>query len=242
MARILIAGDSWGLGELNVQCTEVLHGGLANYFANDGHEVINISKGGCSNLDIVHRLSTWIERFGCDNIDLIIVLQTEYTRDYKHVDTESNDWNIQSLSDLSSQWIERFYMRLSELSVLYSVPIKIIGGCSDTLWFDNMSNDYPGCQIACQSISELLINDNHCIDTPVFSWYNNNTKVLLDRMKKKTNRLDEMLAAITLGFERESLLKANPHFFFPDGKHPNRLGHYKLYQFLTKQLSDCLLV
>ena len=118
MANILICGDSWGCGEWNVTCTEILHTGLEAYLSHDGHSVTNISKGGVSNLDRYNRLSMWFERFGSTGIDTVFVFQTEYTRDFKH--SVDSDWNVKVIADLAAQWIERFYMRLSELSQQYN--------------------------------------------------------------------------------------------------------------------------
>jgi len=235
MARILICGDSWGCGEWNVECTEVLHPGLEQYLRDAGHLVDNISKGGCSNLDSVARMQLWFERFG--RVDIVFVFQTEYSRDFKHHSTEN--WNVNSVNDLSSQWVENFYFRLSDLAQQYQCKINILGGASDTMWFDTMwfdamDNDYHGCNIACQSLTNLLVNNDSRIKDPVFSWYCNSTESLLDRLKKQLNNTDELFAVINQGFERESLLKENPNWFYPDGKHPNRHGHQKLYNFLKE--------
>ena len=233
MSDILICGDSWGCGEWNVECTEVLHPGLEWHLKNAGHHVTNISRSGGSNLDTVNRLSLWLERFGDDKRYLIFVFQTEYTRDFKH--NVDSDWNIDSVTQLSDQWIARFYMRLSDLAQKYQCDIKIIGGCSDTQWFDNMNLDHPGCEIACQSLTNLLIYDNHRSNQPVFSWYDKNCVELLDKIKQHGCDKAETLLVLQQGFEREDLLRSNPQLFFPDGKHPNRQGHKKLFEFLTVQ-------
>jgi hypothetical protein len=229
MSKILICGDSWGCGEWNIDCTKTLHSGLEQYLKDAGHNVVNISRGGCSNLDSVARIKLWIERFG--QVDSIFVFQTEYSRDFKHHSTES--WNASSIEDLSSQWVENFYFRLSSLAQKHQCTINIIGGASDTVWFDNMDNDYPGCNIVCQSLTNLLINNDSRIADPVFSWYDSKTEPLLARVKTQLNT-GKLLSVINLGFERESALKENPQWFYPDGKHPNRQGHQKLYNFLKE--------
>jgi lysophospholipase L1-like esterase len=232
MSQILIAGDSWGCGEWNVECTEILHAGLEFYLQQDGHTVVNISKGGCSNLDIVHRLSTWLERYNSQQLDTVFIFQTEYTRDYKHFCNE-NDWQkITSLQELTDRWIERIYSRLSSIAQQYKLKIYIIGGCSDTKFFDNMQQDYPGCEIACQSLTNFLINNDPVIKTPVHSWYTKSTEDLIERVKLLTNDTAGILNELTNGFERESLIREHPDLFYPDGKHPNRIGYQKLYEFL----------
>jgi len=239
----MIAGDSWGCGEWNLGCSNLLHLGLQQNLIEDGHQVCNISKGGISNLDMIYRLSAYFERLDQQLPDLILVFQTEYCRDFKHdvMQTDffgSDDWkDVKEIAHLRNRYIERFYFRLSEISMQISVPIKIIGGCSDTMHFDDMSKDYLGCDIACQSLTNLILSGNDRISNPVFSWYG---KAAINFVKKihgvlSTKSLVDFLDEIDRGFERECLLKEHPEFFYPDGKHPNRVGHKILFDFLKSQ-------
>lgn len=239
--KILIVGDSWGIGEWNPECTKILHHGLTYYLNQDEHTVTNISHGGISNLDIVNRLNHYFNR--CQELpDLVLVFQTEYSRDYKHKNMQedfgSKDFdNIKKLEDLRNKWIERFYFRLSEISKKFSLPIKIIGGCSDAMNFDDMSKDYFGCHIVCQSFTNLVLNGNHKTQTPVYSWYTNKSKPLVEELKKilPTDSIEGLLDDISLGFERENIVRENPELFYPDGVHPNRHSHRILFDFLKSQ-------
>lgn len=238
---IIIVGDSWGCGEWRAQGADytVLHSGLEEYLRQDGHQVINLSQGGISNLDIYHRLKNHLLRFP-DHCDTkIFVFQTDYTRDSKHAamqcDFGVDDWNnIQSIHDFSSRWVERFYLRLSELSITYALQTFIIGGCSDTIWFDNMPEDYPGLNIACQSMTNLLVTGNSRITRPVFSWYTAQCEDLVKTVKIQIppENLASLVDDLTHGASRESTLLEHPQWFYPDGKHPNRFGHKKLYDYL----------
>jgi hypothetical protein len=238
----VIVGDSWGCGEWNLECTQVLHPGLEFYLKNDGHTVINLSQGGISNLDIVTRLQHYFLRFPDLPRGPIFVFQTEYTRDYKHAAREkdygSTDIDDQGLVALSDKWIGRFYQQLSEFAQYWNRDIKIIGGCSDTLWFDNMQQDYPGCEIVCQSLTNLILDNHSQIREPVYSWYTNSTVELLEEVKSNlvnTQQLEEITKLISQGFTRESLLRENPYFFYPDGRHPNRIGHEILYRYIIEK-------
>ena len=239
--NIIIAGCSWGVGEWNLECSQILHPGLEFYLKNDGHDVVNLSCGAISNLDIVARLENYFERFPDTPKGPVIVFQTEYTRDYKHYAREKDYGTNEAeeyhngLGAVSSRWIERFYHRLSKFSQAWDRPIKIIGGCGDTMWFDNMDHDYPGCKIVCQSLTNLLINNNHRIQQPVYSWYLNNSVGLIEKIKKNgvdSKQLNEINSLISLGFQRESDVRENPELFYPDGRHPNRVGHKILYEHL----------
>ena len=58
--RIIIAGDSWAAGEWNTDAT-VAHRGLQKFLTDDGHNVVNISYPGGSNLQAVERLNNYIQ-------------------------------------------------------------------------------------------------------------------------------------------------------------------------------------
>lgn len=240
--KILLVGDSWGCGEWDLESRNILHGGLAQYLNEDGHEVNNLSRGGISNLDIVHRIATYYDRDFILPHDLVLVFQTEYCRDHKHDAMQtawgSQDWhNTKTVKDLSDQWLGRFYQRLSEISIKYQVPVHIIGGCSDGIAFDDMSQDYPGCHMLCQSATNLLINGEAGISEPVFSWYTKNTSDLVSHLRGFLDgaAVTELMRVIDLGFQRESLLRENPALFWPDGIHPNRWAHQKIFQFIKSQ-------
>ena len=235
--KYIIAGDSWGLGEWDTVDGkhQVVHSGLAAYMTELGHSVTNLSCGGISNLDIVGRIDGWLSRFPDSVPDKILVFQTEHTRDHKHRDLTIGAFDVEQFSDVASQWISRFYTRLSELSVQYKCPVYIIGGASDSMWFDDMSAHYPGCQVVCQSVTSLLINGDHTVSQPVFSWYTNQSYDFLSHARQQSFDVADIVAAITLGFDRERALAERPDLFYPDGVHPNRKGHKILFDFLREQ-------
>lgn len=239
--KIWLAGDSWACGEWNPECTKILHGGLAQYLQEDGHQVRNLSQGGLSNLDIVHRIKNRHDRYDTEEPDLVLVFQTEYSRDYKHDSMQdqfgSGDWqDLTQGQDLVNRWVERFYIQLSEIAAKFAVPIKIIGGCSDTMPFDNMPQDYPGCDIICQSMTNLILNNNHQIQAPIYSWYTKNTRDLIKKFRHhlSDDHMQFIMHDMERGFQRECLLREHPVFFWPDGIHPNRSGHKILFDFLKK--------
>jgi hypothetical protein len=238
---IMIAGDSWGCGEWKFHkgnyYPELLHKGLEQYLVDDGHNVINVSKGGISNLDIINRMQKWAGRYRDVAIDKVFVFQTEFSRDFKHREYISaydvDDWNISTVDELISIWIERFYHRLSEFAQSKNCKVYLLGGVADTMWFDNMENDYPGCSIACQSVTSLLISNNSRVSQPVFSWLTSDDELLVSRLKQSTD-IAKLLDQINLGVEREATLAEHPKLFFPDGRHPNRHGYKILFNFLKE--------
>ena len=239
--KFLIAGDSWGCGEWDKDCSYNPHRGLEQYLIEDGHQVTNLSNQGLSNQEIYQRIDLYFRRQSQHDIDAVFVFQTEYNRDYKYSDgwenvLNANDWNsIIEPEDLSMRWVSRFYMNLSQIATKTGCKIYIIGGHSDTLWFDNIEEHYPGCEIVCQSMTNLILNREHQIDNPVLSFYEHRTEELIKKIKSKldtSEKLAKFLKLIDQGFQREILLRENPEYFYPDGIHPNRQAIKILYDFL----------
>jgi lysophospholipase L1-like esterase len=229
---ILIDGDSWGCGEWHYNnCS---HPGLEFYLKQHGLDVVNFSKGGSSNADIADRLEAFfksgITGFLAKNIDLIFVFQTQWFRDLK------NDFNFNSESwskNLPDIFVSKFYYRLSAIAVNNDVRIGIIGGCSDTLWLEKFEQEYPGLFIACQSMTELLINQHDRISEP--NYWGIINRELIEKIKKfcRTEQdLEHLSYIIDICQERLFIWRNNPQYFFPDGIHPNRQGHQALFQFM----------
>lgn len=241
---IIVAGDSWGCGAWTdvgprpVDPTipndnPLLHGGLAQFIKEAGHDVTNLSKGGSSNLQIVKRIRAWIDRNPDITVSNIIVLQTEYTRDSCQPFPGDLD-NITASTSLANIWIARFYSNLSNIAMSTNCCVTLVGGMSDTPWFDDISQQYPGLRLACQSITNLLIKDDPRVLNPVFSWYDGSQLPIINEIKQRlsSHELEKFLDQLDQGYERETLLYSHPNYFWPDGRHPNEAGHLKLYCYL----------
>jgi lysophospholipase L1-like esterase len=50
------------------------------------------------------------------------------------------------------------------------------------------------------------------------------------------DEIEELLDALDLAQARTDAWRANPQWFFPDGMHPNRHAHRKLYEYIKPQL------
>lgn len=242
--NILIAGDSWGCGEWDVNCDYNPHTGLQKFLEDDGYKVYNVSHQGLGNHEIYQNTKAFLDRSFIDQIDLVIIFQSEYNRDYKFSGTwqdylSAEDWkNTNEANDAAHRWLSRFYRNLSDLSIQMQIPIKIIGGHADTIWIDDFDSLYPGCQIACQSMTNLILKGEHRIENPIFSFYEKKTEELVKKLKSilGPDQIADLLDLITQGMQREMLLRSNPKYFFPDGIHPNRLGYQILYHFIKNKL------
>jgi hypothetical protein len=232
---ILIAGDSWSAGEwlnMNVQ-----HCGLAQYLNDSGHIVCNLGQGGGWNSLTTLKLESFLKlnRFNLNQISHIIVFQTEWIRDLTYLyNVQDFDQSYQLLRDRT---ISKFYHKLSELGQTFNKKIYLIGGASDTIWLDNFSQEYPNIEIVCQSLTTLLLSQNHRTSHPVFSLYGKSHIKIIEQLKTLyiNKDFDLLLDDINCGSQRFYALAANKEFFWPDGYHPNRHSHYILFDFLRNQ-------
>lgn len=131
--KILLAGDSWGIG--------VFHGvdnnyspigqGMHTILEEKGYEVINVSVPGSNNSDIVNNIENSYYL-----ADKIVFVQTDAFREqatfndqkYKVLDRKFLDklLNYNSLSDFFLDYYQRLYLRLSKIPK----PVICIGGWS----------------------------------------------------------------------------------------------------------------
>jgi hypothetical protein len=238
---ILIAGDSWGCGEWQWNDTsyDIVHPGITKYLLESGQNVINLSRPGGSNTQSADRVANFLKVNTHYQISKIIVFQTEWTRDIFAEDAIMVSEDLKhGYHGLKNRMISRFYNRLSTASVKNNVPIYIIGGCSDTImWFDNFAIEYPGVEIICQSLTNLLIHNDHRSTDPVYSTFTNEKEI--PYIKKHTNvDLELLLQEMDKGQQRLKQWKTNEKYFWPDGIHPNQFAHAKLFEFLKTQIPD----
>jgi len=235
---IVIVGDSWACGEWNTidGNYQVMHDGLAEYLKNDGYQVVNLSKGGASNFEIINKLKNFLNRKIISNqIDKIFVFQSAWTRDFLYNDILFNQELVKSNGSFLNFWynqLSNFYQQLSDIAVENNQTIYIVGGVTDTFPVNELENQYPGCCVVCQSFVNLLVNNNHMVENPVFGWYSAEDEQLLLKLSHSQDDKINITNAVTLGMERENLLLEHPKMFYPDNKHPNRTGHKILFEHL----------
>jgi hypothetical protein len=239
---IIISGCSWACGEWARGDTvaenedPISHKGLEQYLVDAGYTVLNLSQGALSNLQIANRIFTWIDRHPNETISKIFVFQTEYLRDY-WMSFQEDFLSLTHADSLSGKSISRFYYKLSTISKIAKCPVYLIGELSDTLWIGNMETCYPGVKVVCQSMTNLIVNNNHRVAEPVLDWYLGDTAEAIEKIKKSIpdDEVTKLLKKINDGFERENIVFSNSKYFWPDGRHPNRYGHQILFDFLKHQ-------
>lgn len=233
---ILICGDSWSCGEWDNM--SVTHRGLSGYISEETHhQVVNLGMPGSSNLNTIKTVQTFLNLNPLIKIDQIIVFQTDYVRDTKYIDPGHLASQLQQgYIQFRARRISDFYYNLSSISKKYNIPVYIIGGLSDTVWVSHFSQIYQGVTIACQSFTNLLVNNCDRISVPVQSMYENTYQTFIDKIKNQSNlkEVEELINNIDLGLQRSKLFHDHPTWFYPDGGHPNRRGHLALFEFLCK--------
>lgn len=244
---ILIVGDSWACGEWSGQGDHrscVSHGGLGQYLREQGHAVINLAKGGGSNLESASRIDDFLaqENGFVDQVSAVIVFQTEWIRD------AVNLWNLSEFQQvnydyqqLKDRLISRFYYRLSNTATHCQRPVYVIGGCSDTIWLECFEQEYPGVQIACQSWTNLMINKNHRVDPPVFARFGAETLSLIEHAKNtlSTDNMKHLLNDLDLAQQRNNQWQQlyQQGLLCNDRTHPNRQAHKILFDHIISTIS-----
>ena len=248
---ILIGGDSWGVGPCE-RNRNILHNGIAQMLKEQGQLTINLSQGGISNFDIADRIRGFVDANAVlikEKLKCILIFQTEWNRDYSDIKlfAETNvyhQWN-KNHSNLNfdypliaQQAISKFYYNLSSISKLCNAPVYIIGGCSDAIYLDKFSIEYPGVEVVCQSLVNLLVNNDHKIADPVYSFFSKAYKNLIVKIKKNSSNssLEILLDDMDKGKDRLNLFKKHPEYFWPDGIHANQFGHKILFEFLQDKI------
>lgn len=241
---ILIAGDSWACGEWsddNKGGYGISHSGLTKYLTDLGYLVINLGKPGGSNIHSADRVNDFLTVSTHLNISHVFVFQTEWIRDIKFEDEEILVEDVATgYLSLKNRLISRFYSKLSQSSQQSKTPIHLIGGCSDTIWLDKFSQEYPGLNVCCQSFTNLLLTENHRIANPVHALMTKQAEKNIVYLKNSIDSKDLQLLLddIDQGKQRFTTWNQQKSFFWPDGGHANQTAHGILFKFLKMQIPD----
>lgn len=230
MKKIIIGGDSWGCGEIGGTISpgvkRIPHLGIAQYFTESGHQVINCSKVGVSNSMSVAALTQAV--YMNPDADYVFWFQTDPLRDLMPYETNFNGQfsTYQQLIDESRALANISYLTLNDLGR----QIYCIGGCSK-LYLD-IIQDYQQLVPIVPSATKLVIPEYEHPELWQSGWIVNHERQFsieeLDRI------IEDREKQLLLGTNLQS---AFVKYFQPDGQHLNRLGHKILFTFLCKELN-----
>jgi hypothetical protein len=242
---ILIAGDSWGCGEWQRHDKRfgatLAHKGLHQYLLDQHYETINLSMPGGSNIIAAQRIDDFVLNNShlLKNTTMILIFQTEWIRDLAQMTAEQIEEHLSyGYQYLCQRVLSKFYYKLSEIHAKTGITIHLIGGCSDTVWIEKFTQEYPGVKIACQSVTNLLINQNSQTNRPVYTVFDGTSEPWVRFLYSKLDKSDLKLLSddIDLGETRLQEWTDHQQWFYPDGLHANRQGHLVLFEFLQKHM------
>lgn len=236
---IIVGGCSWACGEWSRGDLKdgLVHRGLSQYIEDAGIKQVNLGVPGGSNLSAAHKIDAWLSRYSQNHtVEKILIFQTDYARDMSRVHVEDFD-KIVGADTLAHIMIARFYQRMIEISDRYQIPVYLIGGVSDTLPPALVESAYRPLHVACQSMTHLVIDNHADTDRPCLSWYLTPQLPMVEKIKSllPSNKVTDLIERIDQGLERESMIFASTEWFWPDGCHPNRKAHKKLFDFLVSK-------
>ena len=213
--KILLAGDSWGCGEWNIDWTKGCnHKGLEQYLKDDKHDVKNISQPGHTFINTLEELNYEVEEN--EKYDYVFVFVTDANRGIAGSEFWAKDYTYK---DYQFRWNTRIKTFVEVLNTLDIGPIFLLGGL--TKCYNSYVKDTK-IKIAIPSILELIIPGGKHYDM-----------CFLEHMDKlnKNNASKITIKKIWLQVKVFDDLFKNP-IMHPDGDHPNREGHHKIYKFL----------
>lgn len=241
---VIIAGDSWGCGEFIPHTNHIAHGGTAEYLRAKGLDVRNLSMPGGSNLDACERVKHYLA-YNLTEVPKILTIlfwQTEFYRDICFLNTSDKDKEIRlGYKTFRDRFIAKPYYELSSISQQWFIPVYVLGGSGDTSFYDDFDKDFPGVKIVCQSLVNYLIRGSTLIQRPVHAEFING---LIDEFLSiikpycSTQDLEQLIVDMDMGQHRMQQMASSPDLFWPDGIHPNRLAHKKIFELLLTTIPE----
>ena len=215
-SKILIIGDSWGCGEWRWSRPGVggpVHPGLELYLKEYGCDVTNLSVGGSSNSEILDRLNDCIKIN--NSYDVIIWFQTDPLRDLQpYADNiEIFKKDKEDFILVHDELLDSIYAKFNSLNL----PIYCLGGTTKLNL--ELLKKYPNLHPVIPSIIEMF-GEVHIRIWPSSTWI------------KDPQVLKSLSHSLVDYLHSECNPKLSQEWFHPDGKHPNRKAHKKIFEFL----------
>lgn len=208
--NIIIIGDSWGCGEWSGDMPyRVTHTGLARYLSEYGVNVINLSKPGGSNKDMVRALISTVPIY---NPEHVFWFQTDPIRDLRPYHQETFPKSSSELLETGRALLENTYAQLNDIGV----KIYCMGGVAK---LEKSIEKYANLIPIIPSIVEMF--EGPTIDYWISDWINSpNIRLNDDFLSELENHPQHTLPK---------------KWFYPDGVHPNQEAHRKIFECILKQ-------
>ena len=231
MKTIVITGDSWGCGEWQ-RATEppgtqqqiISHPGLTQYFIDDGYNVANLSQYSMGNHTLIDPLYYFLDVNRHLNIKHVFFIQTDITRSIRDKFFDFNKFSKDKNNNLEQ--IIRYmyydvYSKLNHIGNVLGYNITLIGGLSDLVIDVGEFNHLNFLVPSWVKLLDESAKISHLLD-----------HVNMEHLLAVYNDKEQLLPFIEELNVRHDIWKNNPNFFWPDGNHPNRIGHKVLYDYI----------
>lgn len=224
--HIVTCGDSWSSGEWegNANGHVVTHNGVNLYLQEDGHQIHNIHR--FSNKDSISAL---VEYLTFNSPDIIFYFFTDPFRDLidplnncSFIDFEYLAKDVNSFLNLHQKLLNKSLKKLDKLNR----KIYVLGGCQRLI-----KQKYKNIEIIVESVSEL-IDENYV--HPNFWDSGWSSLIKFQNLEKKFFYFIEEQHKLQWNMDKDKYAE----FFRPDGLHPNRKGHLKLYNYIKENVSE----
>lgn len=264
---IIVAGDSWGVGDWNKDGSVTRPGSIEYFLRQEGHNVWNVSLGGGSNAQTLSRLELGLDLAKQNSLPVskVFVWQTDWLRNLQFgkthvlkltrdqqviisclIDNHMFDEGDGAFPNNAREFIERvihyFYRSLSEISMKHDVDISVIGGCSDTLPpSESFNSKYPRLSIACHSSVNLILDiDSKDSTYSVYNLAEHQTWIFSWLKFNFKNDLKGVIAEMERSTARLNLINQHQYPYFLDNCHPSRPGYEKVFAYLkdTNQIPN----
>lgn len=223
MKNICIIGDSWSRGEFGWKDQKYsrLHKGLEQFLKDSNYSVFNYGEGGASNLKLFNRVKNEED---LTVFDLVLYFQTDPLRDYRENKFQGLFESIETFRRYQITARHNHYKRLNSLGV----KIHLIGGCDRI--DENDLIEYKNLKCFIPSIIKFISEDLEHPNIWASDWIEYVDRSCDPELFKLIHQ-QKMLQDKFYGND-----KVVVEFFQPDGQHPNRNAHYKIYEKVVKEL------
>jgi hypothetical protein len=108
-----------------------------------------------------------------------------------------------------------------------------VGGLADIAISEQELNLLPNVSIACQSFTNLIFNNSAAIVNPITSNFGYDSIHGINKIKSYSTAddIELLLSDIEEQRQRQNVVNSNKPWF-PDGSHPGRDAHKKLFDYL----------
>lgn len=223
---ILIAGDSWSCGEWSSN-EGITHGGLSQYLIDNNLPVVNISLPGGNNNEIVSYVKFFLKNNRHLKIFKVVLFQTDILRRPNPPDL-SRGW-----LDFKTATTFGYFRNIQDLAQTFEIQFLVVGGLGDILFSQEDINRYPNIVLACQSFTNLIFNNSAAIVNPIVSGFGYDSMHSINKIKSYSTAddIEILLEDIEEQRHRQDVINSNKQWF-PDGSHPGRNAHKKLFDYL----------